>query len=119
MRHRKPVMSGKQKIGQHAVEVEIDEMGAVAEEELLVDQHLLIRHEFFLQTREEELLLGAPLLQAAAAELAFLVAEECHLFGFRHKLLPVNVIELEGEPFDFALDVPPDNRLHPFQLPRE
>src|SRR5437867_5097129 len=119
MGSRQPVMARKEEIGQHAVEIEIDEPRALIQEKRFVNQHFLERNQPLFKLREQLLLLGAPLGEAPAAKFAFLVTEEPQPVARRHDLLPINVVELEAATLDLVFDVPPKNRLHPFQLDRK
>ena len=56
------------------------------------------------QFREHRLLVATPLLDAAPAELAFLVPQKRQLFRGRQHFLPINIIELEADVLDFVFD---------------
>src|SRR5580765_5272238 len=113
------VVARIKKVCQHAVEVEIDKERALAQQEPMADQHLLARYQSPSQAREQSLLLRPPLVQAAAAELPFLVPEETELVGFGNQFTPVNVVELETETFHLVFNVSPEQRLDAFQITRE
>ena len=60
--------------------------------------------------------LRAPLVEATAAEFAFLVPDKAQLIELRDHFPPVNVRQLETRTFDLVLDVTPDEGLHAFQF---
>jgi len=60
---------------------------------------------------EPDLLVPAPLVQAAAAKFAFLEPEKIELFRRRHNFLPVNVVEPERHALDFIFDAAPEDGL--------
>src|ERR1035437_3731207 len=113
------VMTGVKKIVQHAEQIEINEARAVIQQERLVRQHHFKRNQSFFELLEQIFLLRAPLVNAAATELAFLVAEEGQLPGARNEFLPVNIVESEGRALNFVFDVAPKDGLHPAPLRRE
>ena len=78
-------------------------------------QHHLEGQQRSAQLFEQGRLLAAPLVQAAAPELAFLVPQEGQLLGRRHELLPVNVVEPEAGAFDLVFDVAPEDGVHALQ----
>ncbi len=104
-------MARKQVIPQHAEQVKIHETGARSEQERVVEEHFLEGEQFSRKFRLQALLLSRPGLNAAAAEFPFLVPQKTELVVLRHKLPPVNVVQLECQPFDVALNVPPDQCL--------
>src|SRR5437016_3474176 len=116
---RQRIMSGIKKVAEHAVEVEINEAGTLAEQERVARQHLLERQETPREALQQLRLLFAPQPQTAPAELAFLVPHESPPFAFGDQLLPVNVIEFEAVSFHFALKEAPEDALHAFQFARK
>jgi len=85
----------------------------------MVQQHLVERQKALRETFQQLRLLVLPLLQAMAAELAFLVPHEGPPFRFGHELLPVNIVEFETAAFHFAFNAAPEDALHAFTLARE
>ncbi len=112
-------MAGVEEVAQHAVEVEIDKPGLLVQQERFEHQHFFEGNQALLQLRQQALALRLPLAEAAAAELAFFVAQEAKLFGNRHELPPVDVVELEANTFNLILNIPPEKGLHTLHLPRE
>ena len=49
------------------------------------------------------------------SELPFLMSQEAELVGGRDKLLPIDLVELEGEVFNVVFNVTPDDVLHASQ----
>ena len=60
-----------------------------------------------------------PLLEATAAEFAFLVADVSQLLVRRHELAVISVVQLETDRFHIVFDVPPDHPLQTVPLWRE
>ena len=113
------VMAGVEKIFEHAEQIEIHKARPVVEHERLVRQHHLEWKQPFLKLLEPEFLILAPLVEAAAAELALLVPEKRKLFGQRDKFLPINVVEPERRAFDLVFDAAPEDGLHVAPFVRE
>ena len=112
-------MAGIEKIFQHPEQIEIHEARRLAEQKGMVRQHFLEGQQVLLQLFEPVGLLRAPLVNAAAPELALLVPQKCELLGGRHVFLPVNVVEPERRAFDFVFDVAPEDGLDALKLERE
>ena len=110
------VVPGEKEVPKHSPEIEINKVRTVAEEKVFMREHFLERQERIFEASQPIGLLRAPLIHAAAAELAFLVTERMHLFGFRNKFLPVNVVQAERRAFDLVLNETPKNRLNAFQF---
>ena len=108
-----------EEIAQDAVEVEVHKPRLLVQEKRLIHQHLFEWDQPLLQLRQQLLLLRAPLVEAAASILAFLVPQKRNLVRGWHELLPVNVVELEPDALDFVLDVAPQDGLHALQFPRK
>src|SRR6266516_7741615 len=102
------VVARIEKVRQHAVEVENDKARAFTDQERLANQHLFARNQSLGKCRKQSLLLRPPLVQAAAAELPFLVPEEAELVGFGNEFAPVHVLELESETFHLVFKIPPE-----------
>ena len=92
MRPGEAIMAGVEKISQHSVQVEIDETGPFAQEEGVVEQHLLKRDELLFQFAKEVFLPCGPIRQATPPKPALFMAQKQELVGSRDKLPPVNVI---------------------------
>src|SRR5436190_3218369 len=110
-------MAAVKKIGEHAVEIEIEKARPVVEQEGPIQQHLLERHETIGQLGEQPFLIRAPNLEAATPELPLLVPQKTDLIRFRHEFLPINIIQLKTHAFNVVLDITPENRLLPVQFP--
>ena len=100
MRLRQRVVVRIEKIGQHAVEVEVHKAGARIEQIRLVRQHLLVRNQAMGQLDQQMILLLPPLLQAPGAELALLVTDIIQTIPGGHVFPEINVVQFEGESFD-------------------
>jgi len=119
MRRGQPVMPRVEEVAQDAEEVEIHKPRLVRQQERAVPQHLLERLQPLRELRQQLLSLPAPLFQAAAAELALLVADKAGLVGGGHHLAPVHIVQLEAHRLDFVLDIAPEDGLLALHLPRE
>src|ERR1019366_1062852 len=102
-------MAGVKKIFQHPEQIEIHKARAVIEHERLVRQHHLKWKQPFLKLLEPEFLILAPLVEAAATELALLVPEKWKLFGWRDKFFPINVIQPERRAFNLVFNAAPED----------
>src|SRR5213078_4215322 len=107
MNGRKAIVARVKKVGQDPPEIKVDKTRSVTQQKRPASQHLLERNEQGGQVGQQRLLVGAPLFEAAAAELAFLVPEMAELVGRRHELAIVDVVQLKAHPFHFVLDVTP------------
>ena len=105
------VMAGKEKVGEHAVEIEIHKQGTVREEKRALQQALFVRNKGLLQLLQKDLLLVAPAGEATPAKFPFLVADKSKPIRRRDKFLPINIVQLKARPFHRVLDVHPKNRL--------
>ena len=119
VRSRQLVMSGIKKVFEHPKEIEVDKTRALVEQERLVDQHFLERNKTLSQLLQHGFFVGAPLVNATAAELSFFMAKKTQPVGSGNQLTPVDVVELEANPFDFAFDIAPKNGLNAVKFPRE
>ena len=119
MRRREAVMAGIKEITEDAIEIEIEKMGPVIEQERPVEQHLLKGHQQLRQLLKQFLLLPAPLIEATAAKLPFLMPQKAELVRSWDEFLPINIIQLEADAFDLVFDVAPKDALLAFQFPRK
>src|SRR6266498_5158539 len=113
---RKAIVAGVKKVGQDPPKIKVDKTRPVAEQKRPAGQHLLERNEQGGQVGEQRLLAGAPLLEAAAAELAFLVPEMAELLGGRDEFPVIHVVQFKAQPFHFVLDVAPEDALQAVPL---
>src|SRR6266542_2904547 len=95
---RKAIVAGVKKVGQDPPKIKVDKTRPVAEQKRPAGQHLLERNEQVGQVGEQRLLAGAPLLEAAAAELAFLVPEMAELLGGRDEFPVIHVVQFKAQP---------------------
>src|SRR4051812_12616936 len=86
-------------------------MRLAVEEKWPVQKHLLEWNQFVRKLFQQNFLLRAPLVNATATKLAFFVAKESKLIGFRNKFLPINIVQPKAQPFDFVFDMLPENGL--------
>lgn len=112
-------MAAVKEVGQHAVKVEVDEVRRVVEQKWPIFQHHFERGEQRGQLFEQLRRLRAPLIDATAAELAFLVPDKTELVRFGNEFFVENVVQFESGPFDFVLNVPPKNGFCPGPKMRE
>ena len=77
-------MAGVEKVSQHAEQIEIHEARPVIQQKRFVHQHFFEGHQLFRQRGHHAFLLGAPLVDAAAAELALFVPQEAQAIGSGH-----------------------------------
>ena len=89
---REFIMTGKQKIGQHPVEIEVQETRPIIQQIRLHHEHLLERNERPFQLFQQLRLLLAPLVNAATAKPPFLMTKKTELVGSRDKFLPMNIV---------------------------
>jgi hypothetical protein len=93
------MMSGIQKIGEHAVQIKIHKARPIFEEERVAEEHFFKRQQALREAVEQPRLLVPPLIQALASEFSLLVPNEGTPFGFGDELPPVSVVEFEAVPF--------------------
>lgn len=113
---REPVMAPEEKIIEHPGEVEINEARLRAQQEWMAVEHLLKWEQAARQFCEQALLFTPPFVEAADAELAFLVALIRQLLGGPEKFAVINIVELERHLLDFIFDAAPDDGLDAFRL---
>src|SRR6185436_18846394 len=113
------VMPGVKKIPEHPEQIEIHEARPVINQERSMPQHLLERGEPFLKLMKQLGFLHAPLVEAAASELALLVPHKKQPVGLGNEIAPVNVREFEARPFDVVLNVAPENGLQALEFRRK
>src|SRR5665213_4316139 len=97
---------------QHSPQIKIDKMRRFPHKEGPSRQHRFKGHEGLRELRHQLRLLGPPLLQAAAAELSFFVAQETQALRLGHKFLPINIVQLETRRFNLVFDISPQNPVH-------
>jgi len=110
------VMTGLEEAREHSPEVEIDKVRLGAQQKRTFGQHAFKGRQLFRQAVQPMLLLGAPKVQAAPAELSLLVAQKGKLVLFRHELLVINIVEAETRPFHLILNDAPNKTIYPAQL---
>ncbi len=101
VRRRQFIMARVKKIFKHPEQIEIHEVRAIPQQKWMVRHHFLERHQTLLQPLQPLALLFAPLVNAAAAELALLEPQKIELLRRRHVFLPVNVVEPETPRLQF------------------
>ena len=116
VRRREFVMPGVEGIFKHPEQIKIHEARPVAEQEIMVHHHFLEGNQTLLQFFEPAFLFRAPLVNAAAAELALFEPQILQLIGGRHVFLVINVIQPKRRAFNFVFDAAPENGLHTFQF---
>src|ERR1039458_1887234 len=109
-------MAREQKIFQHAKQIEIHEQRTFAQKKFRMREHLFKWHEAGFQFFQPHLLVFAPLVNAAAPELAFFEAQILELPAGRSVLAVVNVVQPERGALDFIFNGAPENGLHAFAL---
>lgn len=119
MRLRQFVMARIEKVPQDPIQVEIHKPGTRIQEKRPEHEHLLEGNQFRFEVDQQFFLGFRPAVDATAAKLALLVPKERQPIRWRDELAPVDIVQLEAEPFDLAFDVAPEDGLHPFQFPRE
>src|ERR1700679_2484011 len=102
-------MAGKQHASKHAPEVEIDKMWLRVQQEFALHQHHFKRHQLPRQVFHQSPLLLAPEVEASAPESPLLVAQKSQPFRFRHKFLPINIVQLETIALNLVFDEAPKN----------
>lgn len=113
------VVAGVQIIPEHAEQVEVGEARPVIQQEGAVEQHLFEGRKLGGELGDEQLLLGAPEIDATAAELAFFVPQETEMTRCGHKFPVVDVIQTKADAFDIILDVTPEDALESAQFTGE
>src|SRR5262245_42732170 len=99
MNGRKPIVTGVKKIRQDAPQVEVHEARLPIEQKQAGGEHLFEWDQQRNELSDQLLLLGAPLLQTTAAELAFLVPNVAELIGDGDELAVVDVVQFETHAF--------------------
>src|SRR3954465_1184242 len=97
---REPIMTRIKEVRQHAPKVEIYKSRPLIEQEFTRPQHLLEWKQLFRQLLLQFGLLRFPLLHAAAAEFALLVAKVIQALSRRHKVFVMRVIQPKSQAFD-------------------
>src|SRR5581483_5318370 len=75
-------------------------------------QHQLERRQLLGQTLLKRPCLLQPLVEAAAAELSFFVAQKTEPVALGQILLILRIVEAEAGPLDLVLDVTPQNAVN-------
>src|SRR5664279_6060345 len=101
MSRRQLVMAGIEEIFEHPEQVKIHEARAFIQQERLVQQHLLERDQMLRQPLEPEFLVLAPLLDAAATELALFESQVLQMVRRWRVFFIINVVEPKSRTFDF------------------
>ena len=86
---RQLVVTGIKKVSQHAIEIEIHKSWPIFQQKRPGHQHLLERKEVVFQLLQQISFLRAPLVEATAAEFAFLVPDKAQLIELRDHFPPV------------------------------
>lgn len=110
-------MARVEEIGEHAVEVEINETRPGIQQKRPVQDHFLKWQELLFELAQHLGLPGSPLIDATPAELTLLVPQKHKVFRPGHKFLVIDVVQLETEPFDLVLDPTPQDGLNPLHVP--
>jgi hypothetical protein len=79
-------------------------------------EHFLEGHEAVVELLQPIATLCAPLVDATAAEFAFLEAEILQLIGRPHVFPVINIVQAERRSFDFAFNETPKNTLNAFEF---
>src|SRR5712672_1793636 len=105
-------MSRVEEVGEHSIQIEIDEARALIEQIRFVEQHFFEWHQFVFELREHLLSFRAPFVDATAAKFSLFVPKETKLVRCRHHLAPINVVQFKADIFNLALDVSPQDGLN-------
>ena len=109
---RQLVMPGIKEISEHSQQIEIDETGAVIQQEGGRLQHLLERNQPLGEFTEQMVFLFEPLLETPTAKFSFFEPKVIQAFGGWNEFLEVRIIEFERAFLDIVFHVTPEDILH-------